>query len=352
MRHDGHSWWKLFCPPDARVLALPSWRSPRLLLSSAPDPLRRWQQSSLYPASRPTAKLYRFVLRCRAATGLAKARTLRSSSWPLWEFVEDVSHQLTFAVILVGTPGPAQAITVQLRDEKNRVLGYLKYAEKDAARRRLQQERTMLLSLPEGIGPKLMRFGPLGDGEALLKSALPGKVLPTRLPPPGDLTGLLASLSVLPAVPIDAHQWVHRMRELGVPELDAWLAPLAGRDWPVVVQHGDFAPWNLLRQPDGTLRAVDWEYGTLESFPYLDLAHYLLQVLGLVRRKRPLEAARYTIEYLSRQPGPALSSTEAWSLTRLAAYDTYRKLSDDGQSSKGGLQPWRRAIWEGEMRDL
>jgi hypothetical protein len=236
-----------------------------------------------------------------------------------------------------------------LHDEKGRVLGYLKYAEKDAARKRLRQERFMLSNLPDGIGPKPLKFGPLGDGAALLKEALPGKLLTATLPSPEDVFDLLDSLPSLPPVPLEDHPWVRLMRDPGVPQLDAWFEPLAGRSWPITPQHGDFAPWNLLRLSDGRLMAIDWEYGELESFPYLDLAHYILQVSALIYQRPPLEAAQYTTSYLSQRPGLGLNRAEAQALTRLAAYDAYRKSSEDGQPIVGAgirLQAWRRAIWE------
>jgi hypothetical protein len=334
----------LFFPPGTRVLALPNWQTPRLYLS-AHGPLQSWKHSSSYPASRSLARLYRLLLRLRATVGMAETRTVRSSGWLLSRFTQEVLPQPASTVVLIGTPGPAQAITAQLRDEKDRVLGYLKYAEKDTARRRLRHEYHILSNLPAGIGPKPLKFGLFGNGEALLISALPGEPLSAVLPPPKALVGLLASYIVHPPLPLEDHPWVCRMRELGTPELDVWFEALAGRSWPVAVQHGDFAPWNLLEGSDGTLRAFDWEYGTLEGFPYLDLAYYILQTSALIYRRAPLEAASLAPECLSRLSG--LDEAEAQALTRLAAYDAYRKSSEDGQPPDNGLQVWRRAVWRG-----
>jgi hypothetical protein len=147
-------------------------------------------------------------------------------------------------------------------------------------------------------------------------------------------------------MPLEIHPWVLRMRDGGISELDALLEPLADRAWPLTVHHGDFAPWNLLRASDGTLRAVDWEYGTLEGFPYLDLAYYVLQTSALIYRRAPLSAARDASAYLSLNPRLGLNVAEARALTSLAAYDAYRKSSEEGRLPHEGLQPWRRAIWK------
>lgn len=338
--------WSSFFPPGTPVLALPDWRNPRLYLP-AQRPLQRWEQSSLYPASRPEARLYRLLLRLGAAARLKEVRTAAASGWPLGEFVRGTLPRPASVVVLMGTPGPAQKITAQLRDGKGRVLGYLKYAGTEAARRRLRQEWRVLSNLPGDIGPEPVKLGPLGDGLALLQSAVGGRALPAALPPPEGSTRLLDSLVLSPPMPLDEHPWVCRMRGSGPTEPEPWLRTLAEREWPVVIQHGDFAPWNLLRGTGGALRAIDWEYGALEGFPYLDLAFYILQTSALIYRRAPLDAARYAVEHLSGQPDLALSRSEALALTRLAAYDAYLKSAEDGHAPDTRLQAWRRSVWRG-----
>jgi hypothetical protein len=339
--------WDEFFPPGTRVLALPSWRRPRLYLPACPLS-QRWNRSKLYPASRWSARLYRLSLRAAAAAGMKRARTAGSRRWSLGDFAEVVLPELHSVVVLVGTSGPTQKITAQLRDAKGRVLGYLKYAETEAASRRLRHEYNMLSGLPGGVGPRPMKFAPMGNGEALLSSAFPGEAIPAVLPPPDGTVGLLDALVVSPPEPLESHPWVRHLRGRGqFPGLDACLETLASRDWPVAMQHGDFAPWNLLQRPDGVLGAIDWEYGTLEGLPYLDLAYYVLQTSALIYRRDPLPAARYASGYLSKQPTLGLGAPEAQTLTRLAAYDAYLKGLEDGQSENAALQTWRRKIWEG-----
>src|SRR5215204_127508 len=127
---------ELFFPPRTRVLTLPNWRNPRLYFP-AHGFLQRWRYSSFYPAFRVSARLYRLALRVRVAIGFGEMRKIQSSSWPLGQFVQEVHPQTCSVVVLAGTPGPAKKITAQLRDETNKVLGYLKYAESEAALKRL-----------------------------------------------------------------------------------------------------------------------------------------------------------------------------------------------------------------------
>ena len=337
-----------FFPRDTNVLALPNWHNPRLCLP-AQHFIQRWDDSSLYPASRFLARLYRLSLRMKAATGLAETRRVRSGGWPLGDFIREALPQATSVVTLVGTPGPAQKITAQIRCGRGEVLGYLKYAEKAPARNRLRHERHVLHNLPGGVGPRLMKFGPLGKGEALLTSALSGDRLPVTLPPSARLTDLCRLLAVSPPVALETHPWIVQIREREGQKLDPWLEVLARKEWPVVVQHGDFAPWNMLQRTDGTLGVIDWEYGTLEGFPHLDLAYYLLQVSALIYRRTAITAAEYTADYLTGQAGLELDREEAEVLTRLAAYDAYLKSREDGQPDGNDLQAWRREVWKSNV---
>ena len=45
---------------------------------------------------------------------------------------------------------------------------------------------------------------------------------------------------------------------------------------PIVVEHRDVAPWNLVRRRDGSLAAVDWESAEIDGWPGLDLAYLLV----------------------------------------------------------------------------
>jgi hypothetical protein len=55
--------------------------------------------------------------------------------------------------------------------------------------------------------------------------------------------------------------------------------------------HGDLAPWNILRSPDG-LVVLDWEYSFAARRPMLDLAHYIVQQGALLGRISPNAAVR------------------------------------------------------------
>jgi hypothetical protein len=324
-------------------MALPSWERPRLLLSAATI-AERWRASAYYPAFRLAARCYRPLVRLRAAAGLGRTRPALGRSWALGEFVADVLPGAASCAVLVGSPGPAQKLTAQVRDAAGRVIGYVKWVERDVARERLRNEHCLLTRLPAGLGPRPLKYESTADWDALLLAPLAGSRLAARLPPPASLDDFLASLPSAPALPVDAHPALRSLAEQR-PELAPCVDVLAARSWPVVVQHGDCAPWNFLRMKDGALVAVDWEYGRLDGFPFIDLLRYILSVAVLIYGWRPERARRYARAQLLRRPGLALSEQEAAALVRLAAYDLYRTDAEDGYAADAPLQVWRRAIW-------
>lgn len=55
-------------------------------------------------------------------------------------------------------------------------------------------------------------------------------------------------------------------------------------DLPVVFEHGDLGPPNILLCTDGTIGVVDWELAEPEGFPALDL-FFLLALIGFARQR-------------------------------------------------------------------
>ena len=340
--------WNQFFPPGTRVMALPNWENPRLYLPAGRS-FRSWRESSFYPAYRARARLYRLLLRGKATAGVKKSRMVRSNRWPLGEFVQDVLSEPNSVAVLVGTAGPAQKFTAQLRYKEGRILGYIKYAYKDAARARLRQEHYILSHIAENLGPAVLKYGEVDDANVLLTAPVAGRRVPPSPTPGKEVVGLLKSFVISPPIPADDHPWIQSLKtHSGMdPELEFCVETLGRRSWPIVIQHGDFAPWNL-RRVKGAIRALDWEYGNLEGFPYLDLVYYILQTLALIRRWTPEKAARYAARYLIETPQLGLREEEAWALVRLTAYDAYSKSRLDGQLDENRLQTWRRAIWRGQ----
>ena len=329
-----------FLPSGMSATSLPPGESPRLLIA-AESPLERWRLSALFPAFRLPAKLRRQALRVTSTLGLLPTHVVPDHSPELHDFVAAHLPDVTASALLIGTDGPAQKLVVQFW-RGDRIVAYLKYAEKPKAVDRLLRERVILGQVPEGLGPRVLQAGPLFDGQALLLEAIPGRTLVAIERPPNDAIALLDSLPKGEPREVGDHPWLRAIATYGELSIERYLAVLADRPWPTVFQHGDFAPWNLVRGPDGVLRAIDWEYGVVDGFPHLDSVHYTLQVGLLVHRLSPWSAAARAVSKLTAVDG--LPSPTADAIVRLAALQGYLDNQRDGVPPEAPLQAARRSI--------
>lgn len=329
-------------PFRAHIRSLPSARNARLYLTGSSF-LERWQQSSFYPAFRRTAQIYRAFLRVKAALGFCAGKVNREPDWLVENFVSDVFPKVGNAVVLVGTPGPTQKFTVQLWEDC-RVIGYLKYAEKPAAILRLEREYQILLALPYGLGPLALKYSAMGNGMALLTTPIVGKQISARLPPPNEVLEFSQRFGLTEALTIDRHPWACAFRAQHGKCVERWFEVLSHRNWAVTVHHGDFAPWNIISTSAGLTQAIDWEYGSMQGFPHLDIIHYLLQVGFLINRWSPESVTVFVIKFLC-QSQFTFTEREAMALIGLTAKHAYSQALEDGYSSNSPLQMWRQAVW-------
>lgn len=342
--------WSAFFPPGTPVIALPDWGRPRLLVP-ARTPADRWRGSGFYPAFRLTARSYRWLLRLKTAGGLATVRASREicDGPTLQEFLADVIPGATVRAVMLGMANRAQKLTAQLVAADGRVAGYLKCAASELARERVRNEYDVLRRLPRGAGPRPLKWGMFAGLDALLTQPIHGHLLRATLPPPPELLEYARSLHTPARFSVHDHPWFCR-RELALPpDLLAIAGALQGREWGVVRQHGDLVPWNVVQDATGRLSAVDWEYGSLEGFPGLDLAHYILQVAALIYRWTPERARTYATGYVQDCCDGA-SAAEASAIVALAASDAFVNTLLDGHGVEDPLQAWRRSLWSGGAR--
>ena len=339
---------RTLCVPGVPMLALPGAERPRLFIPAGRG-RDRWRASSLYPASRTTARVYRLFLRLRATIWPGDTSILPVEASPLRTFVGDAVPGVETAAILVGTTGPGRKFTVALWDDARRLVGFLKYGETALARSRIRNEFRMLGEIPEGVGPRAIKFGPLGEGLALLATPIEGRHLPAGLPPSRLVLPFQESLQEhAPPVSVDRHPWIRALVERIDGEVAPplkWAEALSRRTWAVVFQHGDFAPWNLLCGRDGSLRAVDWEHGTTDGFPHADLAYYIIRVGALIYRWKPDRTLSWGVRYLGSQPTLGISPAEAEAIIRLTAWHSYQQGLEDGYPPDSMIQSWWRTLW-------
>jgi hypothetical protein len=340
--------WNLLFPPDEPVIALPSWDRPKLLLS-ARTLVGRWRDSAFYPAHRSKARAWRIALRTYAASGMASIRLATGSRWVLGDFLKDIVDSPLPPAVQIGTKCAAHKWTMEIRQGNGKVAAYVKFGNNQPAFRRLSFEHQVLRNIPKGCGPKLLKFDSLGKGAGLCLSPATGQPIPTgTLPSDPGLMQFLESLTVQAPLPVDRHPAILRLQHNAPRAIARWIDCLSDRDWPVVFQHGDLAPWNVFAGEDGRLAAIDWEYGAVNGLAYLDIAYYALQIAALIDRLPADDAMKYAANLLSRGSWPALKLQQARAITALAAYDAWTKALADGDSPDEKLQQWQRLIWDRE----
>lgn len=335
-----------FFPRGARLAAVPSWSSPRLVAAGT-TMSARWRNSALYPGYRLRGRVMRIAMRGLAASGLVTRSVDVGTHDTLRNFLGDALPRATTASLLIGTPGPAQKLTVEFRNPDGSVAGYGKYAGSDVARRRLTSEHDTLQELPAGVAPRPLRFGPWDGGILLVTSVADGRSVETALPPAQDIVDYLTGLETDDFRPVDEHVPIQTVLNRW-PAARSLVEKLSTRRWPVCIQHGDFAPWNIKRGSSGLI-AFDWEFGTLDGFFGLDLAFFCLQTMALIRDADPEKArgiaADTLCEAVRRRSGMQdLSREEADALVGIAALDAHHKASVDGHDPQSPLQQWRVAV--------
>jgi hypothetical protein len=285
--------------------------------------------------------VYRLFLRLKAVAGIGSSCFNRSERWQVRDFVQEVCPDVSSAVVLVGTSGPAQKLVIELWNP-DQVVAYVKYAEMPRARVRLNMERDVLRALPGNLGPTVLKYGCLGKGEALLLTPIPGCEGRAQLPLTDRIARFFQSLPATGSFEINEHPWIQTHRKRFDDKSVLWINSLSRRTWRVQFNHGDAAPWNL-KNTDASTMAIDWEYGTPEGFPFMDLVHYILRIAYLIYRWSPPVTRRYVVDYLVRSH--SLERDEALALTSLTANYDYLQALEDGHPPDTNPQLWRRQLW-------
>lgn len=196
--------------------------------------------------------------------------------------------------------------------------------EREAAvLRELERERPSLTGVP-----RLRASGRRAGRVAIVQDAVHGRALNTMLSPTGfasfapKVARWLVSLAG-PPEPQPASSWAERLLAEPLDELagdfttllPAGFAERARRvlaglgDLPLVCEHRDFGPWNIVLGEDGEPAVIDWEDAEPRGLPGLDLVYFLASagfaIDGVPSGAERIERARASNRRLL-DPGSAL----------------------------------------------
>lgn len=338
--------FSLFFPDGQDVLVLPLPRRACLAVSSSAF-RQRLASSDLYSSYRRLGQIYKGLLRLRL--GLWRPRDLRAtvggSHSALHQFFREIVPNAQVGAVYVQSYESSTKAVAQLWHD-DRLVAFLKYAEGAFGCQKIQSEYRVLCAMPDGLAPLPLRCGPVGNGWALLISPLTGRRVKAGLPPQENILRYLKSLVTGPFFEGDRHPWIRSMIMWEDENIVRSLGMLSSRSWPVAIQHGDFAPWNLIiLSQSGQLAAVDWENGRIDGFPYIDLAHFILQNASLVYRWSPGKTKGYATACLHRLAWSDLTSQESEAIVKLAALAAYHEYRRSMGGHENAVQAWREQIW-------
>jgi hypothetical protein len=291
-------------PAEEGMLELPARGVLRVFVPMRNSRVRRGG-SRLYPALSWKGRAYRMALRAWITSGGARfthrPTAKHEEGWPLGELLRSDMPTLSTAAVSIGPPSPGQKITAQLMDDRGRILGYAKYADRPLTRTRVLNEAQMLRMLPERVGPRLVRLVPFMEGDLLVQTPLPGRSRRPRLQIDAAQMRLLGRLirSEDPH-PASEHPFIRTLHAQAGHHgwiLESIVAALGNGKWQLAYMHGDLAPWNV-RWWQGECMAFDWECGWRAGFAYVDAAYALIQVASIIRRLDPCRASQVVSDRL------------------------------------------------------
>lgn len=286
------------CWSGGTLLAAVPANRPRVVIPVA-DGRTMFASAGFLPASRPAARAYRGLVRLRmlSARGL---RTIPATGGLYSDLLDDIEMSVGAEArdaVLLNSAGLKQSLTVRHVDETGRPCAFTKVGISESSRALVANEFRVLQFLNGRHAPELVvEAGSRAVTSGLVcTNALAGKPLAYNADSPDGLETCF--LQTGEAQSIENHPWIRARLDGWESALKAPLVDLASREryWPVCVSHGDAAPWNAFRSPDGSLKFIDWEYGAIEGLGALDRAHWTAQVDHLIHRRRPEVAARHSI---------------------------------------------------------
>jgi hypothetical protein len=250
----------------------------------------------LYPAqtgrARVARSVLRWLLRASLAPGSERVSLVVASGDPFAAFLSSLAGEprrgLPVLGILAGNPmSEGQRLLVLVFDARQEPVAVVKAGLSERARALVEQEESFLAAVPPGTkGVPRLR----GAFKAAHLRALALDFFAGDSPRPEDeaaLPGLLES-------------WIDQNKRIAVSDTPDWrrleqagsenrlfpsvASQLRGRTIASVIQHGDFAPWNIKISPGGSWTILDWERGELTGIPGWDWFHYVIQSAILVGR--------------------------------------------------------------------
>jgi hypothetical protein len=217
----------------------------------------------------------------RLAPSVTRVETSRDGAQRWFERC-GIASQTGEMVVLIGVPSADRKLVVFLLDEERHIAAVLKVGATPGGGTSLLHEAEMLKRLePYRWAPKLLSIYP--ELHAAAQEYLPGAVPHRRfLPVYMDLLCALPRTGGKTSLVEVAHDAATRLNPF-LTHFDNMAPGLIGRalssldqaiELPTMLVHGDFAPWNMRRNPQRGYVLFDWEWASFAGLPAYDLLHF------------------------------------------------------------------------------
>lgn len=240
----------------------------------------------------------------------------------------DLPNPDAWVLLTGGAESDAKVVGLPFADDGTAPAQVVKFARTDKAGAALEREAGFLRDLERehadltGV-PRLRGSGQRAGRAAIAQDAVRGKELNAMMSPGGfasfapKVTHWLIALAGSPT-PRPATTWEERLVFAPIEELERDFSDLIPADFgerarralsgfgdlPLVWEHRDFGPWNVVLEENGEPAAIDWEDAEPQGLPGLDLAYFLASAAfaidgvpgGAQRVERALESNRRLLD--------------------------------------------------------
>jgi len=180
-------------------------------------------------------------------------------------------------------------VVLQLQDN-NGIIGYLKYPISDLGKERLLNEKTAIELLSEKkLISSLVSTGEFENTPFIILKPIEGEIGSVSKE---EYTAVLNSFKREESYLLKSHPRVIAIRKqlvhLNFSDLNDALEQtlsLSKKEYSVVYEHGDFAPWNLIKTADDIV-PFDFEYFDENGLEHLDELKFHFQELTLLHQKK------------------------------------------------------------------
>lgn len=205
-------------------------------------------------------------------------------------------------IIYVGTPGNQQKIVVTMVSPDNgRPITIMKMALKRGAWTSLYKESMHLEKLSTADVPNVpVLLAVEEDNKRIWQTVINGKLTSRRLTL-AHIDWLLCLPKSTKTTTLNEQKKIFENKiginstlfENYIQALSTASIKLKDREIPLILVHGDFVPWNLKLQPDGTISVIDWEDADWAGIPLWDICHFFLMQGYLFKEKNVIKKIIY-----------------------------------------------------------